>query len=78
MRDVIFDRVGEAGVAVDDRAVLDVDPLADRDGGDVAADDGAEPDAGVGAERDVAGDGGVVGEVRAGGGSGEPRHVIAG
>ena len=74
-RDVIFDRVGEAGVAVDDGAVLDVDALADGDGGDVAADDGAEPDAGVGAEADVGGDGGVVGEVRAGGCFGEPVHI---
>jgi hypothetical protein len=73
-RDVVFDRVGKAGVAVDDRAVLDVDALADSDGSDVAADDGAKPDAGFSAEADVGGDGGVVGEVRAGGGFGEPVH----
>ena len=44
--DVVLDGVGDAGVAVDDGVVLDVDAIANGDRGDVAADDGAEPEAG--------------------------------
>jgi len=61
--DVAADAVGVAVVAVDDGVVLDVCAIADEDGGDVASDDGAVPDADVVAESDVAGDAGGVGDV---------------
>ena len=44
----------QAGVAVADRAVLDIAVLADEDRRVVGADDGAEPDAGPLAQPDVA------------------------
>src|SRR2546425_459586 len=62
---VVFDDVGDAGIAVNDGLVLDIDALADGHGGDVAADDGVEPDAGLAADADVADDGAVVGAVAA-------------
>src|SRR5260221_507850 len=58
---VVFDDVRDAGVAVNDGLVLDVDAAADGDGGDVAANDGVEPDAGLAAHLHVADDGAVVG-----------------
>src|SRR5450755_2362884 len=72
--DIVFDEVGDCGVAVDDGVVLNVDAPADDDGGDVAADDGAEPDAGVFADGDVADDGAVFGAEKAGLNAEEANH----
>ena len=49
--------------------------LADGDGGDIAADDGVEPDAALAAHAHVADDGAVVGAVGAVGMLGEKGHV---
>ena len=72
--DVVADVVRHAAVAVDDGVVLHVGAASDRDGGDVAADDGVEPNAGVGTGGDVADDRGVVSPVRAVAVAGEQRH----
>src|SRR5438105_4292467 len=73
---IVLNDVRHAGVAVDDRAVLDIGPLADRDRGNVAADDGVEPEAGVRSEYQLAGKGRVVSDIHAGGGLGEQSHRI--
>ena len=64
-RDVVADDRHRTLVQrVDDYSVLDVDPVADRDFIDVAAQHGAEPDATVPADRDVADDRGVFRQKR--------------
>lgn len=61
-RDIIFDHVLDAGVAMNDSAVLHVNPPADRDRGHIATHDGVEPEARRFSDAHIAGDRAVVGE----------------
>ncbi len=57
-RDVIaYDGVVTFECSVDHRVILDVDPVAEADGGDIAAQDSAKPDAATIADYDVTNDG---------------------
>src|SRR6476661_8052018 len=68
------DRQRKSGIAVADRAVLEVAVLADQDRRVVGTDDGAEPDAGASAKLDVADE---VGRWRRPGAVAEPRGRVA-
>lgn len=55
-RHVVADVQGFVGIGVKDGAILDVDPLADADGGDIASDDYVVHDRAPVADLDVAAD----------------------
>lgn len=58
--DLLADGLINAGVAMNDDAILDVGAAAKGDAGDIATDDGTEPDAAIFADGDVAADAGVI------------------
>lgn len=68
------DDVGDVGVAVDACAVLDVGSAAYRDGGDVAANYGVEPEAAMFADGEIAGEDGIAGFKIVACGLGEEGH----
>src|SRR4051812_18724093 len=77
-RNIVFDCIRIAGVAMDDAAVLHVDPLTDYDRRDIASNYGAEPHATFGAKVHITGDGRATGEKRAGRGFTKPVHATKG
>ena len=74
-RNIMFDRVRIAGVTMYDAAILDVDPLTDHYGRDIAANYSREPHAALGAELHIAGDGRTMGQIGAGRSFTKPFHT---